>query len=434
MGAPTAITATSAAGGRLKREEASSVKHDSTFSQWKILIGASDWKDLSLGKEGAVRYRIHNLPNCTSCPGVYELGVGISRPRLGRDERKLDSSAVVPVYLGQADNVRNRLQQYGREGAHLGNRCSNGEAVGIYQSICSDRGPGLFTEIFSKGFQIVYRWAPMKNKKDAEITEALLLEKFDYAWNRGSNGARRTDDILKKLDLYTRESLFSLLSKKIRLFNRKRVGIEIKNSEPFFVENRDDLCTDIYNNRIFSKIFKIRRSQPILVSSSYSSSNVCGVAIGNGSVCTEPRVEGRKRCPEHKGMKVNGFTSKLNIERKDSSDGYQNHGLTHGVINQPYSFELHINNNNHLPTTCGVILDDGSPCKRPPTHRNKRCMVHKGRRVSRSTPKFVGEVEQNSLCSGRDVCGVKIEDGQICTRQPVSGRKRCSLHKGMKCF
>lgn len=127
----------------------------------QILIGASDWKDHSLGKEGAERYRIHNLPNCTSCPGVYELGVGISRPRLGRDERKLDSSHVVPVYLGQADNVRNRLQQYGREGAHLGNRCSNGEVVGIYQNICSDRGPGLFTEIFSKGFQIVYRWVPV---------------------------------------------------------------------------------------------------------------------------------------------------------------------------------------------------------------------------------------------------------------------------------
>ncbi|XP_073141923.1 protein EFFECTOR OF TRANSCRIPTION 2-like [Henckelia pumila] len=409
MGTPTA---TSAAGGRLKREEFSYIKHDSAFSQWKILIGASDWKDHSLGKEGAERYRTHNLPNCTSCPGVYELGVGISRPRHGRDERKLDSSAVVPVYLGQADNVRNRLQQYGREGAHLGNRCSNGEAAGIDQSICSDRDPGLFTEIFSNGFQIVYRWAPMKTKKDAEKTEALLLERFDYAWNKGSNGARRPDDVLKKLDLYTRESLFSLLSKKLRVFNRKKVGVEIKTCEPFFLDNKDDLCNDMDNNGLFSRIFKIRRSQPIPVSSPCSSSNVCGVAVGNGSICTEPAVEGRKRCPEHKGMKVNGFISKLNIDRKGSSDGF------------------HINHNNHFAPTCGVILDDGSPCKRLPAHRNKRCVVHKGRRVSPATPKFVGEeVERNSLWG---VCGINIEDGKICTRQPVSGRKRCNLHKGMK--
>ncbi|KZV29642.1 hypothetical protein F511_00920 [Dorcoceras hygrometricum] len=405
MGAPTAATSTSAAGRRQKREEVSYIEHDSAFSQWKILIGAADWEDHSLGK-GAERYRTHNLPNCTSCPGVYELGVGISSPLLGRDKRRLDSRAVVPVYLGQADNVRNRLQQYGREGAHLANPCSN--------------GPGLFTEIFSKGVPIVYRWAPMKNKKDAEKTEALLLQKFDYAWNKGSNGARRPDDILRKIDLYSRESLFSLLSKKLRLFNRKRVDVEIKTCEPFFLEKRDnDQCTDVDKTGTFSRIFKIRNSQPILLSSPYSSSNVCGVAVGNGSICTKPAVKGRKRCSEHKGMKVNGFIAKLNIDRKDSSDGFQNRG-----------FEVHIN--NHFAPTCGVILDDGSPCKMPPAGGNKRCMVHKGRRVSGATPKFVEEVEQNSLCTGRDMCGINIEDGKICTRQPVSGRKRCNLHKGMR--
>lgn len=99
----------------------------------QILIGALDWKDHSAGKEGAERYTTQNLPTYTS-PGVYELGIAVA------------TSAVIPVYLGQADNVRGRVQSYGRHGAHLQN-------------------PPLllFSDIFSRGFPIVYRWAPVSN-------------------------------------------------------------------------------------------------------------------------------------------------------------------------------------------------------------------------------------------------------------------------------
>ena len=130
------------------------------YGYCQTLVGASDWEDHLLGKEGAERYRIHNLPNCSSCPGVYELGISVSRPQSGRDFSKLDPDFIIPVYIGQADNVRTRLQCYGREGAHLGNGSSNCE-LNNGKNFFTLKGPGLFTEIFKKGFSIVYRWAPV---------------------------------------------------------------------------------------------------------------------------------------------------------------------------------------------------------------------------------------------------------------------------------
>lgn len=127
------------------------------FYFFQVLIGPCDWEDYSKGKEGScARYRIHNLPQ-NSGPGVYELGVAVSSGGLGREIYKLAPypQRIVVVYLGQADNVRSRLQRYGRNGAHLGNN-----------SCCSDdsspqMGRPLFQEIFSQGFPIVYRWAPV---------------------------------------------------------------------------------------------------------------------------------------------------------------------------------------------------------------------------------------------------------------------------------
>lgn len=123
---------------------------------FQILIGACDWEDYLLHKEGAERYRTHNLPNGASCPGLYELGIAISVTQTkGKSISKLDSKNIIPVYLGQADNVRTRLQQYGRDGDHLDNGLLKGEQ--------NDRKVlGLFSDIFSYGFAIAFRWAPVR--------------------------------------------------------------------------------------------------------------------------------------------------------------------------------------------------------------------------------------------------------------------------------
>ena len=61
-----------------------------------------------LGKEGAERYKVHNLPK-NSGAGVYELGIAVSKMGLGHEIMKLDSERIIVVYLGQANNVRTRL-------------------------------------------------------------------------------------------------------------------------------------------------------------------------------------------------------------------------------------------------------------------------------------------------------------------------------------
>lgn len=121
----------------------------------QILIGPCDWEDYLLNKEGAERYRTQNVPNCSSCPGIYELGIIVSRMK-GKSSSKLSFKNVIPVYLGQADKVRTRMQQYGRDGDHLENGWANGEQ--------NDRKVlGLFSDIFSLGFAIAFRWAPVRN-------------------------------------------------------------------------------------------------------------------------------------------------------------------------------------------------------------------------------------------------------------------------------
>ncbi|GFQ05516.1 hypothetical protein PHJA_002695700 [Phtheirospermum japonicum] len=317
-----------------------------------------------MAKEGAEKYRTQNLPNWISCPGIYELGVAASHLHSGRETRKYDSTSVIPVYIGQADNLRTRLQQYGRDGNHLENGCSNNKFTDC-ESVSSHKGLGLFTDIFSRGLPIVYRCYPMKSKKDAEITERQLLNKFDYAWNKGSNGARRQDDIYSKLDHLTKQSRFSLLAKKFLFVNRKQAGVKIRTCEPRSPKNDDGSNSSNMDNNItiFSRIFRIKRFQPTQVQ--YGSGDICGVAIGRGSVCTTPPVDGRKRCAVHKGMRVNGYVSKLSTEKQ--------------VVPPAVAVVLEQNT-----PACGFIMENGSACERKPVPRNKRCLEHKGRRIGKS--------------------------------------------------
>ncbi|KAL0345122.1 UNVERIFIED_CONTAM: protein EFFECTOR OF TRANSCRIPTION 2 [Sesamum radiatum] len=364
VGAPPTATSSVAAGtsGRLKREDFRCTGCDSVFSEWKTLVGASDWKDHSMGKEGAERYRTQNVPRCVSCPGVYELGVAMSFVGSGREPRKLDSSSVVPVYVGQTDNVRTRLQRYGRDGAHLEYGSSHEEF---------NNCPGLFSEIFSKDLSIVYRWAPMISKKDAKNAEDQLLKKYDYAWNKRSNGGRRPDDILKKLDSCARKSQFSfsLLHMMLQCFHQKQVGDKIRTGDQFLLENNQfNSAIGADNKGIMSRIFRIMWLQPGRPQSGFrdDSKGVCGVTIGHGSVCTKAPVEGRKRCAEHKGMKVNGLISKYNRMGKAPSmaanissgtvadrhcDGLNDQRLNSSrEAHKPYACE-HTNNEKFAPTT-----------------------------------------------------------------------------------
>ncbi|KAJ8641009.1 hypothetical protein MRB53_017703 [Persea americana] len=421
---------------RKKREECKQTKHDHLFSKWKVLIGPSDWENYSLGKDGVERYRLHNLPISCSCPGLYELGIAKddSHNDEGHKIREFHPNCVIVVYLGQAENVRTRLQHYGRVGSHLdhGNSFEN-------TSPCLQRRPGLFREVFSRGFPIVFRWVPMQNKKEAEKTEAQLLRYFDYAWNKGGNGARRQDDVLLKLDKIASGTLRSDLLAKLphlhwRLFGGKHEGVRINASMP---SKETETASDLKHNLAW-RPFKFSRNQPHVVSVrgvGYEDHGLCGVSLGDGSVCRNRPIEGRKRCGEHKGKRINGSISTYVISRegitKEGKAGPCAHGK--GIVNEDYNI-------------CGVPFSDGSVCTSRPIEGRKRCGEHKGKRINGPISTYVtsregitkegkaGPCAQGKGIVNEDynICGVPFSDGSVCTSRPIEGRKRCGEHKGKR--
>ncbi|XP_030529998.1 protein EFFECTOR OF TRANSCRIPTION 2 isoform X2 [Rhodamnia argentea] len=415
---------------RLKREDCGRTKHDSAFSTWKVLVGPTDWEDYSSGKEGATRYRVHNLPRSPG-PGIYELGVAASHAKSGREVAKLDPRLVVVVYLGKADCVRTRLQQYGRSGAHLG-RCSPA-ACEIDCKTCSPtRQLGLFEEVLSRGNPIVFRWATLNDKGDAQRAELSLLDTFDYAWNKGSNGSRRPSDIFRKLDEIASSTYhISSMARKLLPFRPREVGIRIR-GKLLSEKKETSPQTGGENNNFLNGIFKFSKSRPRLVISesrandtaisgtspaNESFSPLCGVILEDGSPCTKPTLQGRKRCSGHKGMRIWASNSVSHANDTAISVSYP--------ANESFS------------PSCGVILEDGSPCTKPPVQGRKRCIEHKGMRIPASNSvlsrkgasskihELGNMVEEAFLQQGN----VKNDFGTVCG---VDFGVRCEHHKGMR--
>ncbi|KAK9947927.1 hypothetical protein M0R45_003522 [Rubus argutus] len=383
---------------RLKREECKRTKHDAHFSNWKILVGPSDWEDYSLGKEGAERYRLHNLPKSES-PGLYELGIAVLRGGLGR---QIEPDQIVPVYLGQADSVRTRLQQYGRTGAHLG-------SIG-HPSDRSRKGPGFFEEVLARGYPVVYRWAPMGTKSEALKTESQLLNTFDYAWNTSINGVRRPDDVLQKLKkISSKSTRFANIVQRLLPSSHKQVGIRINSSKLVPTEEKFSDYADRESQNLPAQVFKLGRSHSRLVldRSGITQENtiICGVAAADGSICRRPPVQGRKRCAEHKGMRIKGSMTvrilKTNVESKCSViskielDCHDASNVKYEPVELP-PVQVHFSESSS--SICGFILADGSSCRTEPIQGRKRCDEHKGRRIQKSSHKSVKE-ENVKICA-----------------------------------
>lgn len=284
----------------------------------------------------------------------------------------------------------------------------------------------------------------MESKRDAEKTESQLLKTFDYAWNKGSNGSRRLNDVIKKLEsLSSKTSPFPSITRKLRMLGQKQVGIRIKARKQILKENA--LSTDQDINSLLARVFKFGRSRPRLVSDRVGTTgehgNVCGVALGDGIICERPPVEGRKRCSGHKGMKTKSSFSKPIVERKPQISEVNHNGMNFHLVRGKCS------DNEEFTIICGVILNDGLPCKRLPVQGRKRCEEHKGMRIRalisnsmigkphhtddlimKSSDKFQPQVLPECSIS----CGVELGHGKSCEKLPVVGRKRCEEHKGMR--
>ncbi|XP_039128733.1 protein EFFECTOR OF TRANSCRIPTION 2-like [Dioscorea cayenensis subsp. rotundata] len=451
---------------RSKREECKHTEHDSDFSKWQVLIGPKDWEDYTLGKDGVERYRIHNLPQCFSCSGLYELAIS-KIPIEGRKSREPPPDAIVVVYLGHSDNVRARLQEYGRSGSHL-ERGNPSVCANNFKDLCLVKGPGLFKEAFSKGYSILFRWAPMTDKKEAKKIESKLLDTFDYAWNTRANGTSRRDDVLKISSTMTGQPIPKVLNNlqewKQLTFNKK-VGIMISESVP-----PDKLGSSNYlQHFLIPLVRKVSRIQPRpneggeVLNSGY---DICGVTDGDGSICRRKPVLRNKRCLLHKGKWI---ISNGHITSKEASSSTENSSLVRLAIEDSSRFiELPCNGTQQCeelrersPTEnfhtedksvdvehdhseeyhiCGVLLSYGNVCRSKPLLGRKRCDDHKYMRVNGIIPRTAREFtitnitssEELDPCEESQICGVLLGHGNVCRSRPSRGRARCEDHKGMR--
>ncbi|CAH8307999.1 unnamed protein product [Eruca vesicaria subsp. sativa] len=110
------------------------------------------------------------------------------------------------------------------------------------------------------------------------------------------------------------------------------------------------------------------------------------------------------------------------------------------------------NNNNNFPvvdvdgddvadgsdsaTVCGVLQEDGTTCTTSPVIGRKRWTEHKGQRISclppaKNLPCKVPTAREE-CGETKEICGVILPDMIRCKSKPVSRRKRCEDHNGMR--
>lgn len=165
------------------------------------------------------------------------------------------------------------------------------------------------------------------SKAMAQKVEGDLLSVFDYAWNKGSNGARRSPDILAKLirdwpgadgtNLCTRTSS---PSPRLMLFGTKRVGITVEAWRP---EDHSDFSRSEKSKVGNFWYFLKKQPHEVLAATVQSAQQSagfttleftgvrCGVLTEKGVPCNALPVKGRKRCLVHKGMRVRGTPATL---------------------------------------------------------------------------------------------------------------------------
>ncbi|XP_010443331.1 PREDICTED: protein EFFECTOR OF TRANSCRIPTION 2-like [Camelina sativa] len=140
----------------------------------------------------------------------------------------------------------------------------------------------------------------------------------------------------------------------------------------------------------------------------------CGVILPDMEPCNKRPVPGRKRCEDHKGMRINAFLFLLNQTDREKT-----------VKDERSDPESHkeLSDEEGSPSFCEATTKNGLPCTRSSSKGSKRCWQHKEK---------ISPVCFQPKAAKIVACGVKQCNGLICERSPVKGRKRCEEHKGMR--
>ncbi|XP_019087340.1 PREDICTED: LOW QUALITY PROTEIN: protein EFFECTOR OF TRANSCRIPTION 1-like, partial [Camelina sativa] len=334
------------------------------------------------------RYRVQE-----ALPGLSELGVSVISHDQGRKNDGLMAT------LGQTESIKYRLRSFGRSIVHRDLLKKLGD---------TPRKSGLSQTIL-----------PITQKKAVNKTEE---NKHDLAEEReiSSDAAEKESNLLlspsKLQPVSDRHSHDDLVDGSD---SASVCGVLLEDGTACIttpIKGRKR-CTEHKGKRL-SRVSPVKLI-PCEVPTRrecQETDDICGVILPDMVRCRRPPVLRRKRCEDHKGMRVNAFFFLLSpTERDEAVKEDKSKPKTCTGMNQEDS---------GLNLLCEATTNNGLPCTRRASTGSKRCWQHKDKTVDH------GSSSENvqSATTSQVICGVKLYNGSVCEKAPLKGRKRCENH------
>ncbi|KAG7621851.1 hypothetical protein ISN44_As04g027040 [Arabidopsis suecica] len=345
----------------------------------KILIGANDKENFREGKDLVGRNRVQG-----AFQGLYELS---------HDHGRKDD--VLVANLGQPESIRSRLRSYSRSFAH-----HDLLKQGLSQTILpttQNKSDNQTEEKKSDSEEEREVSSDAAEKESNSLPSILRLSR-----SRPQPVSEKHDDIVDESD------------------SASACGVLLEDGTTCTttpVKGRKR-CTEHKGKRLsrVSPGIHIPCEVPT-VRECEETENICGVILPDMIRCRSKPVSRRKRCEDHKGMRVNAFFFLLNpTERDKAVNEDKSKPETSTGMNQEGSGLL-----------CEATTKNGLPCTRSAPEGSKRCWQHKDKTLNHGSSENV-----QSATASQVICGFKLYNGSVCEKSPVKGRKRCEEHKGMR--
>ncbi|XP_024005800.1 protein EFFECTOR OF TRANSCRIPTION 1 [Eutrema salsugineum] len=363
----------------------------------KILIGANDKEEFRKGKDLLGRYRVQG-----SFPG---LGVAVTN----HDQSlKVDVDDVFVASLGQNESIRSRLRSYGIARHDLLQKLGNNEIV-------NQRKPGLPQTILPVTQKIIGNRT--KDKKDDLAEERAISsdaagEKSDFlapivrlSRSRPQPVSDRHDDIVDDSDS---ASICGVLLED----GTTCTTSPMQGRKRCTVHRGQRISCVLPGKKIPCEVSPERECE--------ETENICGVILPDMVRCRNQPVARRKRCEDHKGMRVNAFFFLLNPTERDIA-------LKEEKSKPETCTGMNKKDSGGPSLICEATTKSGLPCIRSAPMGSRRCWQHKDKTLDRRSSETV-----QSATVSQVICGVKLYNGLVCEKSPVKGRKRCEEHKGMR--
>ncbi|XP_010448316.1 PREDICTED: protein EFFECTOR OF TRANSCRIPTION 1-like [Camelina sativa] len=353
----------------------------------KILIGDNK-ENFRKGKDCVGRYRVQE-----ALPGLSELGVSVINHDQGRKNDGLLAT------LGQAESIKYRLRSYGRSITHHDLLKKLGD---------TPRESGLSQTQKKAGNKTEENKHDSAEERDISSDAAEKESNLQLSPSRPQPVSDRHshDDLA---DGSNSASVCGLLLEDGTTCN----------TTPIKGRKR---CTEHKGKKLsrVSPVKLIPSEVPTRRECQETDDDICGVILPDMVRCRRPPVLRRKRCEDHKGMRVNAFFFLLTPTERDEAVKEDKSKLKTctGLIQEGSGLNL----------VCEATTNNGLPCTRRAPKGSKRCWQHKDKTVDH------GSSSENvqSATTRQLICGVKLYNGSVCEKAPVKGRKRCEEHKGMR--